>query len=173
MARKTDGTILYGMMGAGKSTLGEGLAIHRGQKLVDTDQLIEVRFGKSCGDIVKSPVMDFGYCQSDAIKAYSPTSPETVATGGSVAMYPDLVGHLANFGVGIFIDVDAAVLQDRLSAERIAALNNPKGLSFTELYAERAERYRDAANLTLRVIGNESAEVTLARLIELRESATS
>lgn len=170
MAEISGGTILYGMMGAGKSTLGEGLAAHIGQNLVDTDDLIEVRFGLTCADIVADPELDFAQHQRQAVSAYLPTEPEVVATGGSVAMYADLVGHLASFGVGIFIDVEAEALEARLSPERIAALNNPKNLSFAELYAERAVRYREAADYTLQVAGTESEEVTLERLIDLRGS---
>ena len=172
MAADQQGTILYGMMGAGKSTLGEGLAVHLDQALVDTDGLIETRFGRTCGQLVADPVVDFGECQRVTIMAYEPRSPEVIATGGSVAMYPELVGHLAMFGISIFIDVDAAALQERLPAERIAALNNPKGLSFTELYAERAEHYRTAANFTLKVSGAETVDVTLGRLIDLRSSVS-
>src|SRR3989344_7390741 len=114
MAELVHGTILYGMMGCGKSTLGEGLATHLGQPFVDTDLLIERKFGQTCAELVAGG--SFSEQQAEAITDYSPSSPEVVATGGSVATYPELVQHLARFGVGIFVDVDPEVLEARLPA---------------------------------------------------------
>lgn len=166
MTNVRDGTILYGMMGCGKSTLGEGLAAHLDQPFVDTDVLIEEKFGQTCRALVAAG--NFPKQQAQAIVAYSPTFPEVVATGGSVATYPELVRHLARFGVGIFIDVDPDVLEARLPAERIAALNNPQKLSFGGLYRARAEFYAAAADYRLKVPGEEPVGVTLGRIIDLR-----
>jgi shikimate kinase len=170
MTESIQGTILYGMMGSGKSTLGFGLAEHLGQTFVDTDSLIEDRFGLSCSEIVLDPDRDFGEHQSLAVRAYLPISPEVVATGGSLATYPELVKHLSSFGVGIFIDVDPDVLEARLPAHRIAALNNPKNLSFGELCEARAKSYRNAADLVLKVAIGETPQASLESIIELRES---
>lgn len=168
MTELTRGTVLYGMMGCGKSTLCEGLAAQLGQPCIDTDHLIEQRFGQTCAELVAAG--NFGEQQAEAIKAYSPASPKVVATGGSVATYPELVQHLARFGVGIFIDVEPEVLEARLPAERIAALNNPNKLSFRDLYRTRAELYRAAADHTLHVLGDEAVDMTLGRVIYLRGS---
>lgn len=163
------GTVLYGMMGSGKTTLGEGLAAHLDQSFIDTDSLIEERFGMSCPEIVADQIRDFSSHQAEAILGYYPDSPTVIATGGSVAVYPDLVDHLDIFGVGIFINVDPKVLEARLSSERIAALNNPKNLSFTELYDERSHSYRKAASFILNIRAEETKEESLERLISLRE----
>ena len=80
--------------------------------------------------------------------------------------------HLATFGVGIFIDVDPEELETRLPSERIAVLNNPKGLSFGELYRERAESYRAVADFILSVASGELVEASLTHIIELRTSAS-
>ena len=43
--------VLVGLMGTGKSTVARLLAEHRGVELLDTDKMIESRYGKSVRDI--------------------------------------------------------------------------------------------------------------------------
>ncbi len=157
--------VLYGMMGSGKSTLGEGLARHLGFAYIDTDAIITNTYGMTCGDLVQSG--KFVDAQLAAILGFEPENPTVIATGGSVAMYPDLVSHLGQFGVGVFIQPSAAELMRRLPPERIAALNNPKNLPFAGLYAERSEHYRRAARYTIEIADGEAYEHSLSNLIKL------
>jgi shikimate kinase len=165
MVKPLKGIILYGMMGCGKSTLGKRLAALLNIKFVDTDELIEQRFGQTCADLIEAG--NFDKQQAEVIMAYAPIFPEVIATGGSVASNPQLLQRLAKLGVGIFIDVDPKVLRTRLSKERMATLNNPYGLSFEHLYKERATLYETAALHTLRVDRAESVDTTLYRIITL------
>ena len=162
------GVVLYGMMGSGKSELGVGVAKHFDWDFLDTDRLIEGAWGMTCKQLLDQG--SFEYAQESSILRYGTVDPTVIATGGSVAMYPDLVSHLGQFGTGIFIQPTAAELRRRLSPERIAALNNPKNLSFEELYAERSERYRRAASFTLEITDRETPEQSLPRLITLVEN---
>ena len=161
------GTALYGMMGCGKTTLGKRLALHMKQPFTDTDALIEEKFGMSCADIIAEN-RDFPACQAAAVLAYSPATPEVVATGGSVARYPNLVGHLGRMTRGIFIFVDPDELEARLPQERIAALNNPDNLSFADLYMQRIPFYQAASDQTLIVPVGEAVSTTLANIIDMR-----
>ncbi len=165
-----ESTVLYGMMGCGKSPLGLGLARHRGEEFVDADTLIEVQAGLTCKQIIDDPLLDFATIQEQTLLGFRPETPHVIATGGSVARYPVLVDHLGQFGIGIFIFVDPDELQSRLTPERIAALNNPNRLSFADLYMERVPFYEAAADLRLDVPAGELIDVTQARLNELRAS---
>ena len=51
--------ILIGMMGCGKTTVGELLAQRLKKTLVDTDRLIEVRLGMSIPEIFESEGEDY------------------------------------------------------------------------------------------------------------------
>lgn len=169
MVEREQGTILYGMMGCGKTTLGGLLAIEFEQPFVDSDYLIEEATGRTCAEIIADPAGDFIAEQAKAVFGYNPQSPEVLATGGSVAGYPELVEHLGAIGVGIFINVDPEELEARLPAERIAALNNPDKLSFADLYAARVDSYIEAAGgLVLNIEPGESIGNSLDRLIDLR-----
>lgn len=159
------GVVLYGMMGSGKSELGVRLAEHQNWDFVDTDKLIESAYGMPCRDLVAAG--SFVDAQNYTILGFIPDRRSVIATGGSVAMYPELVSHLGQFGVGVFIKPSAAELTRRLTPERIKALNNPKGLPFVELHAERSEHYRRAARYTLEIANGETPERSLSRLIKL------
>lgn len=173
MIEREQGTILYGMMGCGKSTLGKILAEELSQQFVDTDGLIEADTGLTCSEIIQDPTRDFAVEQSKTIFDYNPVQAEVVATGGSVASYPKLVKHLANYGIGVFINVDPEVLVNRLAPERVVALNNPDKLSFAKLYEARAELYRQAGSFVLDIEAGESIDRSLEKLIDLREYAGS
>lgn len=156
------------MMGSGKSTLGKRIATWYGQPFVDTDELIEQRFGKTCSELVAAG--NFATQQKEVILDYSPHEPEVVATGGSVAKFPELVEHLAQFGVGIFVYVDRLELDTRLSEERKNALLS-SGRSFEEEYAARLPKYVEAANgLVLPVGVGETEQETVGFLVALRNS---
>lgn len=163
------GTNLFGMMGAGKSTLGRMMAEELEQPFVDTDALIEIHTGIKCGQLVMDGV--FGEIQRDVILGFKPESATVVATGGSVASTPELPTHLGRYGMNIFIMRDPGVLDAELSEERKAALNNPKRLSFVDLYIERIPLYQEACEATLEVGVGETPEETTERLIRLREEA--
>ena len=48
--------VLVGPPGAGKSTIGRRLARALNCELVDSDELIEERAGKACGEVFSEPV---------------------------------------------------------------------------------------------------------------------
>lgn len=168
-----DSTVLYGMMGCGKTTLGRGLAEARHEQFRDIDELIEQATGLTPAQIIEDPNLDFAAIQAQVIQDFAPFADTVVATGGSVAMYPDLVSHLNSFGPGVFINVDPEVLEARLGPDRIAALNNPDNLSFPDLYRRREPFYRKAGQFVLNVSPGETPEESAQRLVALRSAATS
>lgn len=86
MTMEQQGIVFYGMMGSGKSTLGEGLAQHLGFAYIDTDAIITETYGMTCGDLVQRG--KFVDAQLGAILGFEPENPTVIATGGSVAMTP-------------------------------------------------------------------------------------
>lgn len=164
------GTSLYGMMGSGKSTLGRSMALRTGQRFVDTDDLIEARAGKSCKEVIADPELDFAAIQEEVILARPPRPLEIVATGGSAAMYKSIVSHLGLSTIGVYIKRDPEELEVELGPDRIAALNNPDGLSFGDLCQRRSGLYVAAARLILDIPSGETPEESLERLLVLRAS---
>ena len=51
---RSDHIVLVGMMGAGKTTVGRQLATRLGRRLVDSDQLIEARTGRTVRQIFEA-----------------------------------------------------------------------------------------------------------------------
>lgn len=169
-------TVLYGMKNAGKTTLGEGLALHLGQPFVDTDRLIEEehheRYGGelTCEDIIRGKSSAFFQAlQAEVVLAHVPTEPEVIATGGTVGLKAELVEHLAQFGVSIFVRVAPNVLDGRFSNEDRTRITQAHGLSVVDLYESRIPIFEAASDSVLDVTQAEPQSRTLERLIELRK----
>jgi shikimate kinase len=160
-----DSTILYGMMGSGKSTQGRMLAETLEQPFLDTDAVLEAETGRSCKQLIDAG--QFATVQEVILTGLQIESPTVIATGGSVANFPKITDHLGRFGVGMFLRVMPTVLRARLSDERIAALHNPDGLPFEELYMKRMPNYERVADIVVD-IGDQDPEITAAQVLRAR-----
>ena len=163
------GINLYGMMNCGKTTVGNLIAAEYELPFTDTDTLITDVYGQTPGDIIKAEGPEkFMAVQRSVITSRPREGVEVWATGGAVAKDPELVKHLGGFGVGVFMFVDADILEERTPEEDRAKLANPNGLSYRNLYlVERMPFYRAAADVTVRVFdGSERPETTAQRIID-------
>ncbi len=153
------------MMGSGKTTLGRLLAERLGYSFIDTDDIIEMLARKTCRTLIREGT--FAHFQTEAIMAFTPLEPMIIATGGSVAMYQELVRHLAKVGTSVFINVNPLEIQSRLSAERLASLNTATNENLEEITQKRIPLYRAAAEHELTVTLNEPTDISLEKLIDL------
>lgn len=141
--------VLIGMPGAGKSTIGQALAIARGQDFVDTDRLIEQREGKSLQAILDLQ----GYRQLRTIEAdvlqQNDFSNKVVATGGSAVYSAAAMAHIRQFGPCVFIDIPLAEIVRRVSNFSERGIAGPPGQNLQGVYAERLPLYRRYADISV------------------------
>jgi shikimate kinase len=110
--------ILIGMMGAGKSAVGRAIASLSNRPFVDTDQLLQARFGRSIDQIFKRFGEEtFRAHETSILKGLEPGS-YVLATGGGIVMRPQNWDEMRRLGVTLFLDAGREVLCGRLAASK-------------------------------------------------------
>jgi shikimate kinase len=164
---------LLGMMGAGKTSVGQLLARSRGAVFIDLDQRVELLFGAAIVQLCEQGEAFFRACERVALRSlvdepgFAQAS-AVVATGGGIVCDPDNLRTMSSVGLLIYLEVDVATLCERLCtpAQRNARpLLGPEAnlaARVTELLAKRESSYRQA---TLIIDGRGSPEQVAARVL--------
>jgi shikimate kinase len=88
-ARKISNLALIGFMGAGKSSVGRLLAEQLRFQFLDTDELIEVRTGKSINDIfAEKGEESFRELESKVVQELSVKTHTVISAGGGLPINP-------------------------------------------------------------------------------------
>lgn len=105
--------VLIGMMGAGKTTVGELLSMRLKKQLVDIDKLIEAREGMTVSEIFET--QGEGYFRSleaGMAQALSLRSDLIIACGGGLPLQEGAMAALKESGIVIWLDRDAGEIFD-------------------------------------------------------------
>ncbi len=106
--------ILLGMMGAGKSALGRGLAEASGRKFKDTDILLQNRFGRPVSQIFQIyGEATFRDHETSILRSLEP-GPYILATGGGIVLRESNWDELRRLGTTVFLRATPETLIDRL-----------------------------------------------------------
>ncbi len=138
--------VLIGMMGCGKTTVGQLLAQRLGRTLVDTDALIEAREGMTIPEIFET--MGEGYFRSleeGVAQALSLRGDLIIACGGGLPLRERAMGALKESGVVIWLDRDPGEIYDAedLSGRPLAQQGRE---AFVQKGKERAPIYEGWAD---------------------------
>lgn len=156
--------VLIGMMGCGKSTVGNLLAGRLKRTLVDTDLLIEAREGMSIPQLfaVQGEAY-FRAVELGVAQALSLRSDLVIACGGGLPLQETAMAALNGSGTVVWLDRDPGEIFDRedLSSRPLAQEGRE---AFLRRSAERREIYQRWADLT--VTDFTSPVSTAARVLE-------
>lgn len=133
--------VLIGPPGAGKTTVGRGLALALGVDFVDTDALVETTSGRVISDIfVEDGEPAFRALELEATRSALGT-PGVVALGGGAPMQPAIAELLADHKV-VFLDVTIAHAAKRIGFDgsRPLLAVNPRA-AWTKMMGERRPTY--------------------------------
>ncbi len=141
--------VLIGMMGCGKTTVGELLASRLKRTLVDTDAFIERREGMTVPEIFESQGEgDFRSLEAGVAQALSLRQDLIIACGGGLPLQEGAMAALKESGVVLWLDRDPEEIFDRedLSDRPLAQEGRE---AFLEKAAQRREVYARWADATI------------------------
>lgn len=149
--------VLVGMPGCGKTSVGTALAEHYGRKIIDTDEEIVKKTGKSIPEIFsESGEKGFRAIESEVVRDIGKEKGLIIATGGGVIVTPENFDALRQNSTVVFINRDINVLP---KDGRPLSLAN----DLNEMYKKRLPLYREICHFE--VDGNGTVD-EVARRIE-------
>ena len=157
-----ENTVLIGMPGCGKTTVGQALATMQGKRFVDADAVLEERVGRKITDIIPTDGEEaFRQMETDTLAELGKQSGLVIATGGGCVTAAENYDLLHQNGTILWLTRDLNKLP-----------THGRPLSQTgklqQMYAVREPMYRRFADA---VISNDAAvEQTIAQICALQET---
>ena len=152
---------LTGMMGSGKSSVGQAVAAKLGYVFVDTDSLIESQTGKRVSEIFAGPGEEFFRQQEKMVLAeLVKGSRQVVATGGGMLAIRENIDLVRTHGYVVYLDAPPEVLAQRLAGENnrpLLAGDNPEDELRRILERRRSEYKRADFSLEVSSLSIEEA----------------
>ncbi len=141
---------LIGMMGSGKTTVAKELAENSNRKLLEIDQLIEERSGKTISQIFKEDgEKAFRGLESEILEEALTLENIIVSCGGGAVLSPQNRSRLAERAFTVLLWASAENLLERIKHEThrpILATTDPHS-KIIEVLNERRERYLASADI--------------------------
>jgi len=164
---------LVGLMGAGKTTVGKGLARARAREFLDLDHELEAR----CG--VKIPVIfeiegeeGFRKRESQVLDDCTQKRNIVLATGGGAVMHPDNRQALKTRGVVIYLRASVEELYRRTGRDKNRPLlaTGDARATLKRLLDLRDPLYREVADITVDT-GSVSVATLVQQIVDLLHSS--
>ena len=148
LAQRLEGLNLYlvGMMGTGKSALGQPLAEALGYRFIDADSTVEQAAQRSIGEIFASDgEASFRALETAVLNQIAGWHSLVVATGGGVVTRQENWGHMRQ-GVVIWLDAPTELLLERIAdpTPRPLIQHPDPAARLAELLGERQPLYAQA-----------------------------
>jgi len=150
--------VIIGFMGSGKSTVGRSLHQRLGYPLVDMDQVIEQRAGKSISEIFATDGEPaFRDIETALLRELGdPAAPRRIiSTGGGIVGRAENRTLLKSLGYVVWLHAPAAVILARTNKSHSRPLlhTGDPAARIKTLMAEREPLYRETAHLKLDTTG--------------------
>lgn len=145
--------VLCGFMGCGKTAVGRRLSYYTHRRLVDMDQYIEYKAGKTVAGIFETEgETGFRAREREAACALAAMPGLIISTGGGALTFPENVkAFREGGGVIVLIDTSLKEIRRRLkNDDKRPLLQRPdRENAMRELYEKRLPLYRAAAELVV------------------------
>ena len=137
---------LIGMAGAGKSSVGVKLAKHLKFDFVDSDLIIEIKYGKSLQDILsQNGNKKFKEIEEGALLSVE-FNQIVLATGGSAVFCDTAMEHIKENSIVIYLEVPYEDISARISNFSERGLLKRPDQTIQEAYKEREGLYQNCAD---------------------------
>ena len=148
MGKKTNITLI-GMPASGKSSVGVVLAKRLGKKFVDTDIVIQEKYGKLLKELIEEHG-DEGFREiEDEVNAGLDLDNSIISPGGSVVYGEKAMQHLKEISVIIYLELSYTAIKSKLGDLRERGITLKEGQSLKDLYLERVPLYEKYADITV------------------------
>ena len=143
--------VLTGMPGAGKTTLGNLLAARLGHECFDIDSIIEQEHETTLAEIIRVRG-NKGFTRIEketCLKTISDRSSKIISPGGSASLIPEVAEALRAHCLVVWLDVDIDTILMRMGNPVARGVVMKPGQSFSDLFAERTEKYKNNYDIRL------------------------
>lgn len=167
---KSPNIYLCGMIGSGKTVLGERLAARLNRPFFDLDREMDRELGRSFHELVwEEGWLAFREREYALCRRFANLKGVVVALGGGTVRYAWNTDLLRGSGFMILLEADLRVL-----AERVRRADRPRvntGASLEEdlrrIWSEAGHLYRQASDLIYRTDAGKELEVEVSELVDL------
>ena len=144
-----DNVVLIGMPGAGKSTVGVVLAKKLGYTFIDSDLVIQDKYGKLLHELIEENGVEGFWRIENEVNASLNTHRSVIATGGSVVYEKEAMEHLREIGQVVYLELPCEEVEERLGDLNARGVTLMPGQTLQNLYEERTPLYRKYAHITV------------------------
>ena len=153
--------VLVGMMGTGKTTVGQVIATLLGRKFIDSDQQVEERTGQTVKALFEQHGEAYFRAEESAALAEALDAPEpsVIAAAGGVVLDPanrariKAVSDAGGFVVWLLADPELLIARVAEGNHRPLLDNDPKD-ALIRLSAQREPFYAEVADVAIDAAGN-------------------
>lgn len=151
--------VLIGMPGAGKSTIGVVLAKRLGMSFVDSDLVIQEKYGKLLHELIEEHgVEGFWKIENDVNVALDYKN-SIIATGGSAIYGKEAMEHLRAIATVVYLALPYEEIEERLGDLNARGVTLQPGQDLKSLYEERKPLYEKYAHITIECQGKMLREI--------------
>ena len=153
--------VLIGMPGAGKSTVGVVLAKRLGYRFVDSDLVIQEKYGKLLEELITLHGVEGFWKIEEEVNASLDYDKTVIATGGSAIYGKKAMGHLGKIATIIYLKLSCEEIAERVGDLNARGVTVRPGQTLMELYEERVPLYEKFADFTIDCEGKSLREIVM------------
>lgn len=151
--------VLIGMPGVGKSTVGVVLAKRLGYRFIDSDLVIQERYGKLLHQLIEEHGVEGFWQIENQVNASLEEEASVIATGGSVVYGQEAMEHLREIGRVVYLELPYEDIAERLGDLNARGVTLSPGQTLKDLYEERIPLYEKYAHITVECRGKSLREI--------------
>lgn len=159
--RRRENIVLIGMPGAGKSTVGVVLAKKMGCRFVDSDLVIQEKYGKLLHELIEENGVEGFWKIENDVNASLMLEGSIIATGGSAVYGREAMEHLGSMGRVVYLKLPYEEVEERLGDLNARGVTLRPGQTLRALYDERVPLYEKYAHVTIECGGKMLREIVL------------
>jgi shikimate kinase len=162
---------LIGMMGAGKSAVGDCLQRRTGFAHFDTDEMVCLKFGMPISEIFSAHgEKKFREAETEALQKVRSNQRAIIVAGGGIVLREGNIDLLKRLGAVVWLEADEETLFNRAWRPRNRPLlqgKNPRK-AFAQMLQARLPLYAKVADIRVDTSVLTDEEVAVAILIKLK-----